>query len=561
MAGAGVETPLSVLLEENAALKVENEALRAEAERCGAKPVDISSKEQLLISKLETLKREREVLKTIRPIGDELNELKQANGKLAHEAAQLQQENEVLRTEKDKVQAEADAAAAEAAATAAAKRPSPLAWSSPAASMRPTPRRPPETPTIPPGTFQTPELEERAANISSAIEQGDPAALSTCDEEQRRELIAAMLKASLFKPMTPPSIRNVPRSAGATVGRTSQSVLKAFPPSETRPVTAPVPQPETRADPVAAPAVVADPVAPPAAAEPVAELAPAPAVEVAAAPVAAPAATEPIESPCPAIVASEPCPVAEAAPMAEVEAAGDTAPPMADLEKMKVEVPPEAPVNAAAPDGDLPVDVTPRIAEEAALQELPPQKHVAAEDAAPALAPAAPVAAVVPSPRPSADIQSPAVAPSGTWAERAKQIAEALQRGEAGALANCSEEDRKEIVAEMLRQNLRFGASAGGSDNLPKLPVADLGEPSPVADLGEPSPRDEQDDALRGALKGFAPVASAAGGHAVAPPVEGPSMVPGTADLEVGDDQASRELACREMLHQVLHAGQVQRAR
>mmetsp|Transcript_86032 Transcript_86032/g.200035 ORF Transcript_86032/g.200035 Transcript_86032/m.200035 type:complete len:426 (-) Transcript_86032:175-1452(-) len=185
---------LAALLEENATLRAEHEQLLAETAECGLMlelPADPSSPQSALAvsSRLEAMKRQRKALLGVRRVADELQELSARNAKLKGEAGELREENRRL-NQKNAVLRAASRASTPAEA---ARRPAVTAGFHVDGSL-----------VLPPG------LEKRANEISTAIKLGDQDKLNTCSDEQRKELVAAMLKVGLFDAAVPASMVPAP---------------------------------------------------------------------------------------------------------------------------------------------------------------------------------------------------------------------------------------------------------------------------------------------------------------------------------------------------------------
>mmetsp|Transcript_15102 Transcript_15102/g.53004 ORF Transcript_15102/g.53004 Transcript_15102/m.53004 type:complete len:395 (-) Transcript_15102:169-1353(-) len=175
----GCSASLAALLEENASLQAENEALRAEAAQYGSVPAPAAAldaaeagSEERLSERLETLRRDQQALYKIIHLKDELQSLQKAKDQLQLVAGSLQEENSELLSQLEE--------------------------------LGPTTPKPVklEDVTMPAGSLPS-ALEGRASDISSGIRRGDASALESCSDEQRRELIVAMLQAGIFTATSP----------------------------------------------------------------------------------------------------------------------------------------------------------------------------------------------------------------------------------------------------------------------------------------------------------------------------------------------------------------------
>lgn len=217
------ELDLAALLEENAALRAEHEQLLAETAQYGLmlelpnEPTSPASA-KAVSSRYEAMERQRKALLGVRRLGDELEELSMRNAKLKGEAGQLREENTRL------VEQNAALRAASRASTPALATPTGPART---AARTPAVRTPVAQNVIGTGVDDPikpelmvagslvlpPGLEKRAAEISAAIKLGDQEKLNTCSVEQRKELVAAMLKVGLFDAAVPASLAPAPPPA------------------------------------------------------------------------------------------------------------------------------------------------------------------------------------------------------------------------------------------------------------------------------------------------------------------------------------------------------------
>lgn len=451
----GEAAALEASLEENRALRAEHEALVAETQQlCLAlENADVPSQnmasahmDTVCHSNLESLRREQQMLMGISRLGGELEDLRDVNSKLQDEASTLRAQNAKLASDNAALRDRTQNATPPTAAVRPAPMPAPVASVS-----APPPKALVQVPVAESGVcldaqVLPPGLAKRADEISTAIKLGRPVA---CSEEQRRELVAAMLKVSLTT--TSPQLDEDGYLAPAVVAPSAATTAnKRLPPAQPQNVAITQPQPVV---PYAAPT---------------------PQTTKPAMTYAAPAPVE-VQKGAPAVVTT--------------------------------------PTVASAPPP-------------AAAQKIP-ASNTAASSKAPVPAHAA--AARV----------SPPVSSSGSALERrAQEIAEELRKGNSRALSSCSEEERKELVAEMLRQGV-FMSSTSSVAPIPTTISCGLA----VGDIAEPTAL--QESSLRGALHNLS---SSAPGDTVSKKTELLSEV----EIPEGmDDENFRERFIREKLQEM----------
>jgi len=383
------ERVLESLIQENAALQAENEALRAETfELCGGPPAALGDDEPLRASgwspadPLEALKREQEALLGVLEIGKELEELRRINSALQEQVEGLREDNSVLRTESLALR---DSRAAASALPAPAHTPAPAV----AGTTQPTAGKG----SLDGNCLNDDDGHSKGDQRARELSTGNPDALVACSPEQRKEAIAALLKAGLF-------------DVSSATGAKERAALPVAGPGDGRAPAAMTLDTGASAKPAPSPGAPRD---------------------AAAAPSPAPA---PAEHRRPAAPAPAP-----AAP--------------ASLER------------TALPKPAAPAAAAPASLERTALPK----------PAAPAPAPAAP-----------ASLERTALPKAGVATDpqrrgRAQEIGEALRRGDTKALTKCSSDERKELVAEMLKNGLFDPLPAPNSKSAAGTTAAGVDEP------------------------------------------------------------------------------------
>jgi len=152
-------------------------------------------------------------------LGEELQELRQANTSLREAARQLYEENASLREENTVLRSKRPAAVATEPGPKWGQR----AVAAPVrgqGALQPVP-----TPVKANNAGCVPHVEQRALEIANAIKGGNNSVLSKCTEEQRKELVAAMMKAGLFDQL-PPSRGDTTNQEQGRLEAASTSVLK-----------------------------------------------------------------------------------------------------------------------------------------------------------------------------------------------------------------------------------------------------------------------------------------------------------------------------------------------
>eukprot|EP00747_Dinoflagellata_sp_TGD_P166133 gnl/TRDRNA2_/TRDRNA2_188435_c0_seq1.p1 gnl/TRDRNA2_/TRDRNA2_188435_c0~~gnl/TRDRNA2_/TRDRNA2_188435_c0_seq1.p1 ORF type:complete len:498 (+),score=141.49 gnl/TRDRNA2_/TRDRNA2_188435_c0_seq1:67-1560(+) len=391
---------VEALRKENEALWEENEALRKETLEIGlATPRDDGL---ALQGRLEALRHEREMLQSMLKIGEELQELRNTNQALRQSSMQLRDQNAALQRENEQLRLEnlaaQQAAELEAQVAAAEKAVADAAPQEPAA---PALGRAPEQSATTASLSLTPQspspLEQKATDIAERVRKGDNKALARCSADERKELVAAMMKASLFQVMPSPPPAEEPAPAPAIQAPEAAAML---------------PAPSVQALHAAPPTHAAAPTA--VAAAPAATAAPAPmAAMTSAAPPAA--ARAPLAAQAPQTAQAPQAALTAPAPQVATTAAAPQAPAMAQT-PLPSRPAPEVPARAA------PVSST----------SAPMRGNKAAP---PALLPV-----VEPPPRQLSRNE-----------KQAMELAERLKKGDDGALIAMTEEQRKAMVSEMLR--------------------------------------------------------------------------------------------------------------
>lgn len=183
------DADLETLIKENEALQAENEALRREI---GEHAVAFESNEEAieptgdeeatwLQARLEALKREREALENVLSLGEELQGLQRTNMLLREGTRHLEDENAMLRGEHAGLPAVGSRAMA------------PIAYA-PSVKAAPRTAAPGPSPLVLAGQASVGPGKE----VAEALRRGDSKALNDVSKEQRKELIADMLKTGLF---------------------------------------------------------------------------------------------------------------------------------------------------------------------------------------------------------------------------------------------------------------------------------------------------------------------------------------------------------------------------
>jgi len=188
MEGCETDEDLERLIQENLALQAENEALRLETKEHAVtfqsddEPVEPTpdSEAAWLQVQVEALRREGEALQNVLCLAEELQALQRTNIALREAEGQLREENSFLQAENTTLQAASPPAIGSRAAAPAA------------ASMQ---RRGVE-PQAPKGS-----LDRRVHQLTVSLGHGDQDVLANCNQQQRKEIVAAMLKAGLFDPL------------------------------------------------------------------------------------------------------------------------------------------------------------------------------------------------------------------------------------------------------------------------------------------------------------------------------------------------------------------------
>jgi regulator of replication initiation timing len=206
---------LASLIKENAALQAENEVLRQETKEHAVsfelenEAIEPTAHEEAawLEVQVEALKREREALQTMLCLGEELQGLQRTNVALREAARHLAEENSILQAENISLHSSSQSIIGSRAAA-----PSSLA----------------------PGQLDSESLldalDRRVHDLVGALGNGDQDILMTCDQHQRKEIAAAMLKAGLFdafgsEGMTPVASEFV-HNAGHRKAETDQATVR-----------------------------------------------------------------------------------------------------------------------------------------------------------------------------------------------------------------------------------------------------------------------------------------------------------------------------------------------
>jgi hypothetical protein len=183
----GSDDDLERLLQEHEALQAENEALRKETKdhavafESDEEAIEPSADEEAawLQVRIEALRREREALQNLLSLADELQSLERTNVTLREATGQLEEENSKLHAERTALQA--------------ASRPS-SRGSHPSSPLNPLA-------VGSQGDGPHGILERRVHDLTVSLGHRDQDVLVSGSQQQRKEIIGAMLRAGLFDPL------------------------------------------------------------------------------------------------------------------------------------------------------------------------------------------------------------------------------------------------------------------------------------------------------------------------------------------------------------------------
>lgn len=243
---------LQSLLQENEELQKENSMLREENAEYGLAVGPLSPKEgrSAIEAKLQALRREHEALLGLQKLGEHLQGLQKVNGNLHQEAQHLQKENVALRGENVKLRA-----TTKSSMTAGARL-VPVATSKTAGSDAFTPSSAAGFNSSPTHMFAAPpapardkdrgrtraasgELGPNRVSVVSAVPV-DVSSINKCSEKQKKEMVAAMLQ-GLFDGMPDAKegsvLGEVPAATNTPYQATLHSTPTSNPPANTNPAT------------------------------------------------------------------------------------------------------------------------------------------------------------------------------------------------------------------------------------------------------------------------------------------------------------------------------------